>query len=362
MNMRITRLFAISLALFSISAIPILAENSINDLEGEVDEANNVIDSNNNQIAEEKAKIDELNSEIESLESDIDKIRTEFENNEDERKELVQKIKNKEQELVELNEDLEVRMDISSSLLTVLQRNKNINFIVEIIYDDEMSASEKLRTINSLNQLSIHSFKKLELTMELIEQVKQEKQELSVAKDNLEQKQEQLKAQGTELLEKSENQQELKQEALTAITTLEKENTSVKTEMLENSNLISDYEVAGCTGDDVYGVDCAVPASEDEDSDDVESSNNSGYVAKLKADPNANYIINRESNWNPSAQNPYSGAYGICQALPGSKMASAGSDWKTNIETQAKWCDSYVNGRYGSWSNARAFWDANHWF
>ncbi len=86
------------------------------------------------------------------------------------------------------------------------------------------------------------------------------------------------------------------------------------------------------------------------------------YVQKLKSDPNAYYLINRESGWNPYATNPSSGAYGLCQALPPSKMASAGSDWKTNIETQAKWCDSYVADRYGTWANARAFWDANHWF
>ena len=56
----------------------------------------------------------------------------------------------------------------------------------------------------------------------------------------------------------------------------------------------------------------------------------------------------RESGWNPYAQNPSSGAYGIPQSLPGSKMATAGSDWRTNPATQIKWGLSYIQGRYGS--------------
>lgn len=49
-------------------------------------------------------------------------------------------------------------------------------------------------------------------------------------------------------------------------------------------------------------------------------------------------------------------AYGVCQALPGSKMASAGADWATNPVTQLKWCHNYAVGRYGSWAAAYAFW------
>ncbi|WP_241680878.1 G5 domain-containing protein [Pseudactinotalea suaedae] len=56
----------------------------------------------------------------------------------------------------------------------------------------------------------------------------------------------------------------------------------------------------------------------------------------------------RESNWNPHAQNPSSGAYGIPQSLPGSKMATAGSDWRTNPATQITWGLRYIEGRYGS--------------
>ena len=55
-----------------------------------------------------------------------------------------------------------------------------------------------------------------------------------------------------------------------------------------------------------------------------------------------------ESNWDPTAENRSSGAYGIPQSLPGSKMASAGSDWRTNPATQIKWGLAYIKARYGT--------------
>ncbi|GAA2996352.1 aggregation-promoting factor C-terminal-like domain-containing protein [Streptomyces fulvorobeus] len=74
-------------------------------------------------------------------------------------------------------------------------------------------------------------------------------------------------------------------------------------------------------------------------------------------------IVDRESGWNYKATNPSSGAYGIMQALPGSKMSSAGSDWMTNPATQIKWGLSYMNSdRYGSPCAAWSFWQANHWY
>jgi len=75
-----------------------------------------------------------------------------------------------------------------------------------------------------------------------------------------------------------------------------------------------------------------------------------------------NHIVSKESGWNAAAYNARSGATGLCQALPGSKMASAGSDWKTNPVTQLKWCQGYAVGRYGSWGAAYDFWNRNHWW
>ncbi len=75
-----------------------------------------------------------------------------------------------------------------------------------------------------------------------------------------------------------------------------------------------------------------------------------------------NYIVDKESHWNPLSKNTSSGATGLCQALPGSKMASAGSDWETNPITQLRWCNSYAVGRYGGWAEAFIFWENNHWW
>lgn len=72
------------------------------------------------------------------------------------------------------------------------------------------------------------------------------------------------------------------------------------------------------------------------------------------------YIISKESGWNPYIANSSSGAYGLPQALPGSKMASAGADWATNGETQIRWAIGYMNDRYGSICGAYSFWLSNH--
>ncbi|GIJ00632.1 uncharacterized protein YabE (DUF348 family) [Sediminihabitans luteus] len=59
-------------------------------------------------------------------------------------------------------------------------------------------------------------------------------------------------------------------------------------------------------------------------------------------------LWNKESGWNVTAHNASSGAYGIPQALPGTKMASAGADWKTNAATQIEWGLGYIANRYGT--------------
>ena len=73
-------------------------------------------------------------------------------------------------------------------------------------------------------------------------------------------------------------------------------------------------------------------------------------------------LIYHESGCRPTAENASSGAYGIGQALPGSKMASVGADWETNPVTQIRWMAQYVTGRYGGWSQAMTFWWEHHWY
>lgn len=70
----------------------------------------------------------------------------------------------------------------------------------------------------------------------------------------------------------------------------------------------------------------------------------------------------KESGWNVYAFNKGSGAYGIPQALPGSKMASAGADWQTNPATQITWGLGYVTGRYGSPCGAWAKSQSSGWY
>jgi hypothetical protein len=70
--------------------------------------------------------------------------------------------------------------------------------------------------------------------------------------------------------------------------------------------------------------------------------------------PYLNWLWNRESGWNKFAENPYSGAYGIPQALPGAKMASAGPNWPSNARTQIRWGLRYIRATYGS---PRRAWD-----
>jgi hypothetical protein len=69
----------------------------------------------------------------------------------------------------------------------------------------------------------------------------------------------------------------------------------------------------------------------------------------------------RESGWRTNAGNA-SGAYGIPQSLPGSKMASAGADWRTNPATQIKWGLGYISGRYGNPCNAWAHSNSYGWY
>jgi hypothetical protein len=75
-----------------------------------------------------------------------------------------------------------------------------------------------------------------------------------------------------------------------------------------------------------------------------------------------NEIALHESNWNPHDRNPTSGAYGIPQALPGTKMAVIAADWRDNPVTQVKWMIRYVDAAYGSACRAWSFWQTHHWY
>lgn len=75
-----------------------------------------------------------------------------------------------------------------------------------------------------------------------------------------------------------------------------------------------------------------------------------------------NKIFTQESNWQWDATNPSSGAYGIPQSLPATKMASAGDDWKTNPATQIKWGLKYIKDRYGTPCDGWDFKAVHGWY
>ncbi|WP_017576685.1 aggregation-promoting factor C-terminal-like domain-containing protein [Nocardiopsis kunsanensis] len=70
----------------------------------------------------------------------------------------------------------------------------------------------------------------------------------------------------------------------------------------------------------------------------------------------------KESNWNHTAENSSTGAYGIPQSLPGDKMASHGEDWRTDPATQISWGLSYIKDRHGSPCEAWRHSQANNWY
>jgi hypothetical protein len=73
-------------------------------------------------------------------------------------------------------------------------------------------------------------------------------------------------------------------------------------------------------------------------------------------------LWNKESGWRVNAENKSSGAYGIPQALPGTKMATVADDWRTNPATQITWGLNYIGGRYGDPCGAYAHSQAKGWY
>lgn len=73
-------------------------------------------------------------------------------------------------------------------------------------------------------------------------------------------------------------------------------------------------------------------------------------------------IVNRESSFNPYAVNKKSGACGLFQSYPCSKMTKYGNDYRTNYKVQVAWGMDYIKARYGTPSNAWSFWQSHHWY
>lgn len=74
------------------------------------------------------------------------------------------------------------------------------------------------------------------------------------------------------------------------------------------------------------------------------------------------WVWDHESGWNNKAKNPSSGAYGIPQALPASKMGAEANPPTSSASAQIKWGLAYIKKRYHSPVGAKAFWQSHHWY
>lgn len=85
-------------------------------------------------------------------------------------------------------------------------------------------------------------------------------------------------------------------------------------------------------------------------------------VASAPPDSDMDFIFQKESGNRTNAVNASSGACGLGQALPCSKLANVCPDWQTNRECQIAFFSKYAQARYGGWSGAKTFWLAKHWW
>jgi len=88
-----------------------------------------------------------------------------------------------------------------------------------------------------------------------------------------------------------------------------------------------------------------------------------GGLSPSDISPEARWIMNKESGGNTHAQNPTSSAYGAFQMLKATRKQYMGADWQSSeFGAQYKGANGYVQDRYGSWGNAKQFWQSHHWY
>jgi hypothetical protein len=119
------------------------------------------------------------------------------------------------------------------------------------------------------------------------------------------------------------------------------------------------------SGDSSGDSGSSAPAAGTPDPGSAQAAGYAAVKARGWGDDEYNCLVslwNRESGWNVYAYNASSGAYGIPQALPGSKMASAGPDWQNNASTQIAWGLGYIQGRYGTPCGAWGHSESQGWY
>lgn len=265
-----------------------------------------------------KKQIDEATEKIMKYEDEINNIKDKIDSNKKKIKELNSKKNDNEKKVESSREEI-------NSTLVLMQKMNNTNTLSTYFYDENTLENNYFLKVDNINTVFDKISGDMETFITEIEQAQNDIIEVQKLKDD---NQKELENMNTKL----EKQQELETSLKEELASIEEEigKVAIKT---SGGNLSSSKEAimssAGISESEYQYVD---------------------------------FIIKKESGWNATADNPMSSAYGLCQSLPGSKMASAGSDWATNPVTQMKWCNGYAKGRYGSWASAYNFWITNHWW
>lgn len=265
-----------------------------------------------------KSDIDEVNEKIMSFEDDINSLEDEI----DENKEKISDLKDEQKQT---RADLEASQDELSLTMQMMQKLNNTNTLTTYFYNEDMDNNNYFLKLDNINMVMGSVAEEVSSFTTSIAKLSDEIDQVSTLQD-------QNKKKRDELQKKIDEQTEVE-------TGLKEELTSVEDEL-------DSLEVSSASGN-VSSQKQAIMSAAGISSSDYT------YV---------DYIITKESGWNSTAANPVSSAYGLCQSLPGSKMASAGSDWQTNAVTQMQWCNSYAQSRYGSWAGAYSFWISNNWW
>ncbi len=244
-----------------------------------------------------------------------------------------QKTKENQIEIDQLNQEIEkIQEDVPDlknkvdKLLVIYQKIDKSNYLIEVLFTDEVeNRSEKIQQLKMFYKI---------INQE-IDQLVDRYKEVADKKTKVEKKQNDIELEKKEIDKKIESTYNIQDDLNSQLTKLEKE---LDLKIIEYSS---------------NGYITSQEAKEELMKSVGISSSDYDYV---------DYIINRESSWNYLAVNSMSGAYGLCQALPGEKMSSTGSDWKTNPQTQMSWCNDYAIDRYGSWEGAYNFWLSHDWW
>lgn len=265
-----------------------------------------------------KKQIDDVTDKIMDYEDDITGIQDEIDENNTKIEELETKKKDSEAKIDDSRDEMD-------STLVMMQKMSNTNTLATYFYDENTLDNNYFLKLDNINTM----FESVSGDMStFIQDVEDAQTDIDEINDIKEQNKKELDKMNEKLTEQEELETSLKEQ----LADIEEEIGKVALTTsggASSSNKEAIMSAAGISSSDYTYVD---------------------------------YIITKESGWNATAANPMSSAYGLCQALPGSKMASAGSDWSTNPVTQLKWCDGYATSRYGSWAGAYNFWISNHWW